>query len=71
MVNTDAVKTQEYCYGCGLYVEHCVSERKFKEYLNTHICPCGTCLIKGVCQEACEVFSVFSQKYHILLKGRL
>jgi len=49
----------KYCKGCyRRSVNFCVYTKYMKE------CPCGICLIKGVCQVACEEFIDFTAVRH-------
>ncbi len=64
MADEPSIEKQKYCYGCELYDVRCSIDHEFKEYVNTHICPCGTCLIKGICGVCCDLFSKFSDGYY-------
>lgn len=53
----------DYCDGCFSYV-YSVSRGKilycsFKEYNEEGQCPCTTCVVKVMCEHACNDYHVF------------
>ena len=58
-------KEMTYCEGCRTRERNCTM-RVYLEYateekaLTVGKCPCGICLIKGICTVACEDYLSFS-----------
>lgn len=55
------------CKGCTLNIERCMILR----YGNVKECPCLSCLVKVVCNEACSKFeSFYTQKIHDVFRPK-
>jgi len=54
----------EYCEGCVVYDDiHQVFERTCMNHNDDGRCPCSQCIIKPMCQLACEPFEKFRRTY--------
>lgn len=53
---------KKICKGCSSYgyIEECL----FASMAND-ICPCSTCLIKGICNTTCNEFDEYCEKFMI------
>ncbi len=58
----------KYCKGCRsidrhctlrIYVRYATKEAVSKTISKIGKCPCGTCLVKGVCRSPCEDYMSF------------
>lgn len=44
------------CEGCRSFNKNHSCEAWIQDTTNEDKCPCSTCLVKGICKEACEDF---------------
>lgn len=51
MANTN----DKQCIGCGDYENECIIK-----YIEKGECPCRICLVKTMCEDACEEFILFT-----------
>ena len=52
----------EKCKGCTIF-DNC-STKKYLDEINL-VCPCSTCLVKGICNQDCKDFMLFKTKAEI------
>ncbi len=57
---TNEVNRKE-CKGCHVFMDHRCS---FTDPKYVDKCPCKICLIKGVCETACEEYIHYYDKWH-------
>jgi len=60
----------KYCKGC--FTEDVCKEEYYYQYIkeNNVECPCGICLIKGICNKPCEDHKQFSEKAFNIFNNR-
>ena len=50
------------CRGCDIYVDNFCNSISHFNRDDIKECPCRVCLIKGICQDACEAYDKFCEK---------
>lgn len=64
---------EKICKGCRSYNanhEPCCSIESILYLPEDKICPCSTCLVKGICDQPCLDYTIYSGKFIEIIRRR-
>ena len=63
---------EKMCKGCLSYNsnhEPCCSIHRIPDFPEDRMCPCSTCLVKGICNKPCLDYTIYAGKFIEIIIG--